>query len=237
MTPPGWRVSDPLLASTVVAMPATATKSPTASKGFMARIQPKTVPCQRCKQRKKVNEVIPGELVRASVAASLRKKYPEWSPNGFICLADLNHFGAEFLEDGLEEQREDHSTLEQEVVSSLKEHGLLPRNLSVEFERDLIFSERVANRVAEFGGSCRFVILFGAVLIDLDRRKLRRPLLVTLRPASVYPPQLGVVVPRSRPDPNYHDESKPAGGILGVLTAELMGPSNHGRRRWVSSRV
>lgn len=131
----------------------------------MARTQHGTVLCQICKQEKRINEVMPGELVRPSVADSIRKKYPEWSPSGFICLVDLNHFRAEFVEDVLAEERGELSTLEQEVVRSLKEHELLSRNLNVEFERELTFGERVADRVAEFGGSWRFIILFGAVLL------------------------------------------------------------------------
>lgn len=49
-------------------------------------------------------------------------------------------------------------------MRSLKEHEVLARNVNVEFERELTFGERVADKVAEFGGSWRFIISFGVIL-------------------------------------------------------------------------
>ena len=71
----------------------------------MAGTQRETVICQICKQEKKITEVLPGELIRPSVAETIRKKHPDWSSGDFICLADLNHFRAEYVEDVLEEER------------------------------------------------------------------------------------------------------------------------------------
>lgn len=130
----------------------------------MTRKQPETVLCQICNEQKKSREVMPGELVRDSVVQTIRRKHPEWSPSGFICLADLNHFRAEYVQHVLEAEKDELSTLEAEVVRSLKEHELLSKNINVEFERELTFGERVADKVAEFGGSWRFIIRFGVVL-------------------------------------------------------------------------
>ena len=131
----------------------------------MRRPQSQPVLCQICKQSKKPNDVLPAELVRNSVAETIRKAHPEFSSQGFICLADLNHFRTEHVQDVLETEKGELSTLEEEVVRSLKEHETLSRNVNVEFERELTFGERVADRVAEFGGSWRFIISFGAVLV------------------------------------------------------------------------
>ncbi len=50
------------------------------------------VVCQICKEKKKLNEVLSGELVRPSIVAMLQKKYPDWFAEGFICRSDPNHF-------------------------------------------------------------------------------------------------------------------------------------------------
>ncbi len=130
----------------------------------MTRKQPETVLCQICNEQKKPSEVMPGELVRDSVVQTIRRKYPEWSSPGFICLADLNHFRAEYVQHVLEAEKDELSTLEAEVVRSLKEHELLSRNVNVEFDRELAFGERLADKVAEFGGSWRFIISFAVIL-------------------------------------------------------------------------
>jgi uncharacterized membrane protein len=125
----------------------------------------KTVNCQMCKQEKTMDEVLYGELVRPSVVETIRKRYPEWSDSGYICLNDLNHFRAEYIEDVLEEDKGELSLLESEVVRSMTEHDLLSRDINTDFEEQLTLGERMADRVAEFGGSWNFLLCFAAVMV------------------------------------------------------------------------
>lgn len=131
----------------------------------MAGKQDEIVLCQICKEEKRLSEVLPGELVRTPVVELIRKKYPEWSSKGFICLADLNHFRTEYVQDVLEAEQGEMSALEQEVVRSLKEHELLAKNINLEFDRELTFGQRLADKVAEFGGSWSFIVSFAVILV------------------------------------------------------------------------
>ena len=54
--------------------------------------------------------------------------------------------------------------LDQEVVESLERHEILSADISSQFERKLTFGERLSDHIAEFGGSWKFLISFGAVL-------------------------------------------------------------------------
>ena len=130
----------------------------------MAGTEQQAVTCQICKQPKQRAEVLPGELVRPAVVELIRKSHPDWSPAGYICTDDLNRFRAEYVQDVLETERGELSDLETEVVRSLQEQELLSRNVYAEFERALTFGERVADKVAEFGGSWRFISIFALVL-------------------------------------------------------------------------
>ena len=56
-------------------------------------------------------------------------------------------------------------TLDEEVVESLRQHEILSSDLSKEFERKLTFGEQLSDKIAEFGGSWRFILSFGAGLI------------------------------------------------------------------------
>jgi uncharacterized membrane protein len=131
----------------------------------MTQNQEKTVLCQICKQQKKVSEVVLGELVHDPLVETIRKKYPDWSPNGFICLSDLNHFRTEHVQEILEEDRGELSELEKEVVKSVGEQELLAKDVNTEFDKQLTIGQHVADRVAEFGGSWRFIIIFGVILL------------------------------------------------------------------------
>jgi hypothetical protein len=61
-----------------------------------------TVVCQICGKPKNRTEVIRAELVRESVAQTIRKSIPGWSSEGYICQDDLNAFRSKYVHDLLE---------------------------------------------------------------------------------------------------------------------------------------
>ena len=125
-----------------------------------------TVQCQVCKKPKPLNAVIAAELVRRPIIELIQKEHSDWSADGFICFADLNHYRGEYFEDLLTADVGELTTLENEVIESLKqEEDHITTNINVEFDRRLTFGERVADRMAEFGGSWSFILTFTAILI------------------------------------------------------------------------
>jgi uncharacterized membrane protein len=131
----------------------------------MRRKQQETVLCQICKEQKRRSEAIPGELIREPIVETIRKTRPDWSPSGFICIADLNQFRAKYVKDVLETEKGELSTLEEQVMKSLKEDELLSKNVNIEFDRQLSLGERLADKIAEFGGSWRFILSFSFVFL------------------------------------------------------------------------
>jgi len=131
----------------------------------MGRKQQDTVFCQICKEQKKRSEVIPAELIREPIVEIIRKTYPDWSSSGFICISDLNQFRANYVKNVLEKEKGEISTIEEQVIRSVKENELLSKNINTEFEQKLTFGERLADRIADFGGSWNFIVIFGGVLL------------------------------------------------------------------------
>jgi uncharacterized membrane protein len=131
----------------------------------MARKQQKTLICQICGKHKKPSEVIPAELIREPVVKIIRKTHPDWSSSGFICISDLNHFRAKYVEDIIRRDKGEISALEKQVVKSLEEQGLLSENVNIVFDRRLTLGERLADKLADYAGSWRFISIFFAVLI------------------------------------------------------------------------
>jgi uncharacterized membrane protein len=131
----------------------------------MAENRSEKVVCQICGQKKDLSEVWPGELVRGEVQEAIKKKHPDWDSRGYICFQDLNHFRAEYVEDVLEEEAGEISTLQEEVLDSLKEHEILSKNINLEFEQELTPWEKLSDKVATFGGSWSFILGFGLTLV------------------------------------------------------------------------
>jgi len=108
---------------------------------------------------------VPAIFVRDGVADLIRREHPSWTGEGFICLRDLNHFRAEYVQQILKLERGELSAMDQAVLKSLREQEILSQNLNIQFEKQLAVGERAADRIAEFGGSWRFVGLFFLVLL------------------------------------------------------------------------
>jgi uncharacterized membrane protein len=131
----------------------------------MTKRPTETILCDICNKPKKVSDVLSGELVHGPVVELIRKAYPDWSAASHICFADLNRFRAEYVEDMLEAEKGSLSALETEVVKSLREQELLAENVNVAFDQQLTVGERLADKVAEFGGSWRFVVSFTVIVL------------------------------------------------------------------------
>jgi uncharacterized membrane protein len=127
---------------------------------------PKTgIECQVCRKHFKIGEVIKARLIEEPIAKLIRAKHPQWSAAGYICLADLNLFRTVYVTEVLKSAGQEVGNLEQEVAKSLEEGELLSRNINQEFESGLTLGERMADRLADFGGSWTFISIFMGLLI------------------------------------------------------------------------
>ncbi len=124
----------------------------------------KMTTCQVCKSEKKMSEVMPASLVRGVIAERIKAACPDWTPASHICIADLNRFRNDYLTDIIKQDRGELTEIEDDVVRSLKEQELLSRDLNAEYDRRLTLGQRLADRIADFGGSWRFIGIFSAVL-------------------------------------------------------------------------
>jgi uncharacterized membrane protein len=121
--------------------------------------------CQICGLKKKASEMIPADLIYQPLEDSIKKAHPEWSRDSYICMSDLNHFRAEYMKGFLEKEKGELTELEERVINSLKEQELLSKNINVEFEQKLTYSERLSDKLTEFGGSWQFILIFAVILV------------------------------------------------------------------------
>jgi len=125
-----------------------------------------SVQCQVCKKSYKLTAVTPAEFVHPPIVALIQRELPDWSSQGFICLFDLNQYRNQYFENLVTADKGELSALEAEVLQSLKkEEEFISANINTEFARRRTVGERVADKMAEFGGSWAFIGAFAAVLV------------------------------------------------------------------------
>ncbi|MGE5269199.1 MAG: DUF1003 domain-containing protein [Thiohalocapsa sp.] len=121
--------------------------------------------CQVCGNSFSGHNILPAALVRDVIVGLITAKLPAWDPTGFICRPCLNGFRTEFVRAEMAKDRGELSALEEGVMRSLHDGALVAGNLNTQFDRSLSLGERIADKVAEFGGSWRFIITFFVVII------------------------------------------------------------------------
>jgi uncharacterized membrane protein len=121
--------------------------------------------CQICKKHKSPHSGMVAELIRPSLLDFIKKETPGLDSKGFICFDDLGEFRKDYVKEVLQEEIGELSALDQEVIESLEQHEILSSDISKQFEKKLTFGERLSDRIAEFGGSWKFLITFAAVLL------------------------------------------------------------------------
>src|SRR3989442_11652920 len=120
--------------------------------------------CQVCKKPRSPNNGMIAELIRPSLLEFIKKRLPDLDSKAFICLEDVGKFRKDYIKEVLEDEIGELSVLDQEVIESLEQHEILSADIEKQFEKKLTFGERLSDRIAEFGGSWKFLISFGAVI-------------------------------------------------------------------------
>jgi uncharacterized membrane protein len=117
--------------------------------------------CQICGTE---TDVFPAEMVRPSLVKFIKNQYPAWDSQGYICMNDLNNFRAKFIDNIIHTESKETRKLEKEVIKSLLAQDLISKNINTEFDEKLSIGNRLADKIASFGGSWNFIIIFGGVI-------------------------------------------------------------------------
>ncbi|HEX8679889.1 MAG TPA: DUF1003 domain-containing protein [Chthoniobacterales bacterium] len=113
-----------------------------------------------------LGSAIPLEALRPALQEFIRARAPEHVRDSAIAEQHLNRLRMEYVSKVLEEELGELSTLDQQVIESMRERELLSANLDAEFERRLTPGEWCADKIAQFGGSWKFIIIFGVILVS-----------------------------------------------------------------------
>lgn len=141
------------------------------------------VTCSICHKDIPEKDAVQVELIRHPVMAFIQKKHPEWSKEGYICLSDLSEFRSACIEDLMVQDRGQLSVLENQVLKAIRSRKILSKHPNT-IRGDNTLGQRLADRVASFGGSWPFIIcFFGILMIWIIANSLS----VLLKPFDPYP--------------------------------------------------
>ncbi len=144
----------------------------------------KTGLCQICNKTKKLSELMPVMSIRNSLVELIKNNSNQLDLNGFICIEDLNKLRGQYVQKMLEEEKGELSSFDKEVLDSIINKDLLSKNISQDFDEKLTFGERLSDKIAQFGGSWKFITIFGLFLFIWMAINV---IVLTIHPFDPYP--------------------------------------------------
>ncbi len=102
--------------------------------------------------------------LRPALVDYLRNQHPSLRADDYVNRKTVDDLRGRYISELLKDERGELSSLENEVVESLRTHDTLAENVEDEYDDHRSFGDRVADGVAVFGGSWTFIIGFFAFL-------------------------------------------------------------------------
>jgi len=109
-------------------------------------------------------EKVSAKLVRKSILDFIKEEHPDFEGEKCMSMDELHSFREKYIAEMLIKETGELSTMEQTVVDALSDNATLSDKLDDEIQ-DFTFGQKVADKVATFGGSWTFIISFLSFLL------------------------------------------------------------------------
>lgn len=103
---------------------------------------------------------IQGQDIRPAIFELIQKDYSDFTAECHITLEELNRYRRLYLSSLMLQEKGELATLEYDVLQAIKGNAILSENIQEELETSATLGQRVADKVAAFGGSWAFIITF-----------------------------------------------------------------------------
>jgi len=110
-------------------------------------------------------EEIQGRDIRPAIFSYIQLKYPLFSVDDFISLSEMNTFRRSYLSYLIEQERGEIATIDNDVLEAMRNNSILSEKIQENTTNQSTFGEKIADKVANFGGSWTFITIFLSFII------------------------------------------------------------------------
>lgn len=107
-----------------------------------------------------ISELVNGTNIQEGILQLIQRDYPKFNSESNLALSELNIFRQIYLSDFLKKETGDLTALEQIVLKNEADHRLITQAVDMDDLGELTTGQKIADQVASFGGSWRFIISF-----------------------------------------------------------------------------
>lgn len=108
------------------------------------------------------SEGIKGSLIRPSIFRLIVEEHPEFTDEDYITFSELAIYREKYIADFLQKEIGELSLLEKKVVDTLMDKSTISDKIEdTTLNETITLGQRLADKVASFGGSWTFIVSFG----------------------------------------------------------------------------
>ena len=111
-----------------------------------------------------ISEKISAKTIRHSVLNLIQKDHPQFSHESSLSIGELNSYREKAISEYMAKEIGELTQLEKTVLNSVSNNNTLTDKLDGDEESAFTIGQRIADKVASFGGSWKFIISFGVVI-------------------------------------------------------------------------
>ena len=109
-----------------------------------------------------LSERISATTIRHSILRAIQEQYPDFGEESYLSVSEINTFREKYIADYLAKELGELSDLEQRVLASFRNNSTLTDKIADSGDESvtLTFGQKIADKVAAFGGSWTFILSF-----------------------------------------------------------------------------
>ncbi|MDI1322655.1 MAG: DUF1003 domain-containing protein [Algoriphagus sp.] len=110
-------------------------------------------------------EEVKGQDIREGIFNLIRSYFPDFNKVDYISNTELNQYRRLYLTSLITQEKGELAVIDRDVMEAIKNNSILSENIQDEIEGQLTTGQKLADKIAEFGGSWTFIITFFSFIL------------------------------------------------------------------------
>lgn len=110
-------------------------------------------------------EAVKGKEIQQEIFKLIEQDYPTITEEDYVSIKVLNKYRRQFFANLISQEKGEMEKLDQDVVEAIRDNSILSENIKENTSKPLTTGDRIADKVASFGGSWTFIISFFIFLL------------------------------------------------------------------------
>ncbi|PZR30670.1 MAG: hypothetical protein DI538_22235 [Azospira oryzae] len=111
------------------------------------------------------HELVQATSLRKNFTAFIQKEHPEFSDDSLVSSEALHLYRKKYLEQMMKDETGELDKVEKEVLEAISKHETVSEDIDLKETDQGTLGQRLADRVASFGGSWSFILTFTFIIL------------------------------------------------------------------------